>query len=239
MTSIQRRDLALNRVYVTDPLDWATKLGTDYLWTPSVTTDLITGGTAGKLLSGVGWVTTSLTLATTYTSDFIASGDALAHNGLLMDGSGDIIRSPIKFGDYNHARAVQQILGYLPSSLVLEVGADWTVATADEGQSAFGFLEGPGTASVANDHLAAIYSDGTNFILRSGADTDTGAVIDNAYHVWKIVVRTGATDGVEWFIDGVSQGTIDTETDLFPVSFFGHALTTNRFNLGFVHVYYM
>lgn len=233
---IVRKNFSLNRVFVTNPLNWATDLGTDYIWTPGTMTDLNAGGTAGGLMTGRGWVTTSLTFATPSANDFISSADAIGHAGVLTDASGDILRSPIMFGDYNHARAVQQILGYLPTSLVLEVGADFTVASANETQTAFGFLEDGGTASVANDHLAAIYSDATNFGLRSGAASDAGAVVDNAYHVWKIVVNSTQ---VEWFIDAVSQGTIALEADEWPVSFFAHSLTTNRFNLGWVHIYYL
>lgn len=227
-----------NRKYVTDPRAWAFDVGTDYLLVPSVTTALITSGTAGQVLSEFGWVTTSLTHATPSGADFMASADKGTPNGFLTDATGDILRSPIIFGDYNHARAVQQILGYFPTSLNLEVGATFTVASADENQTAFGFLEDGGTASVAADQLAAIYSDGTNFILRSDADSDAGAVIDTNYHVWKTVIKPGTTDKVEWFIDGTSQGTMNLKEDEFPVSFFMHALTTNRIRLSWVHVYY-
>lgn len=230
--------VARRREYVTDPRDWAFKAGTDYLWTPAASTALITSGTAGQVLSEFGWTTTSIAYATPTGADFLSSADPLTHNGILTDASGDIIKSPTIFGDYNHARAAQTILGYFPTQLVCEIGADFTVASAAETQTAFGLLEAGGTASVANDHLAAIYSDATNFGCRSGADSDAGALIDNLYHVWTIVLTPGTTDKVEWFIDGVSQGTLDLETDLFPCSFFGHSLTTNRFNLGFVHIYY-
>lgn len=239
MADIKRRDLALNRVYCSNPLDWQYTIATDYMAKFGTMTDLVDSGTAGTLLTGRGWAVTSSAFAAPAGADFISSADAQTHAGWLTDASGDILRSPVMFGDYNHARAVQQILGYLPTSLVMEAGLTFTVASADENQSAFGFLEDGGTSSVAADQLAAIYSDGTNFILRSDADSDTGAVIDTSYHVWKIVVRTGATDGVEWFIDGTSQGTMDTKTDEFPVSFFMHSLTTNRMRLGWVHIYYL
>ena len=119
--------------------------------------------------------------------------------------------------------------------MVCEVGADWTVASANETQSAFGFLEVGGTSAVANDHMAAVFSNATTFGLRSGAASDAGAAVDNAYHVWKIVVNS---TNVTWYIDGTSQGTIALQAELWPVSFFAHTLTTNRFNLGWVHIYY-
>jgi len=229
---------AENRVYVTDPRDWAYKLGTDYMLFNSTNTALITTGTAGQVLSEFGWITTALSYQAASAADFMASADVGTPNGLVFGASGDILRSPIIFGDYAHARAVQQILGHLPTTLTLEAYAAFTTASADEAQSAFGFLEDGGTASVAADQAVAIYSDGTNFILRSDADTDTGAVIDTNYHVWKIVITPGTTDAVEWFIDGVSQGTIDLKADEWPTSFFGHVLTTNRINMPWVHIYY-
>lgn len=228
-----------NRVYVTDPRDWGIKLGTDYIWAPTSTTNLTQAtGTPFTGLVDHGWVTTSVAFATSTGADFLATDAAWTHNGVLMDASGDILRSPQIFGDYNHARAVQDILGYFPTSLNLDVGATWTVASADESQTAFGFLEAGGTASVANDHMASIYSNATTFLGRSAADSDAGAAVDNAYHVFGLRLTPGTTDKVQWFIDGVSQGTFDLQTDLFPVSFFAHALTTNRFNLGYIHIWY-
>ena len=143
------------------------------------------------------------------------------------------------------SKSLQQILGYLPTQLVLEVFAAFTVATANDTNSGFGFLIGGGTASTAADQTAAIVSDATDILLRTapagGVLTDAGgtvAAVGATYHMWKIVL-----DGtnIEWFMDGTSQGTISmsTVTDEFPVSFFGHVLTTNRVNIGFVHVYYV
>lgn len=227
-----------NRKYVTDPRAWAFDVGTDYLLVPSVTTALITAGTAGQVLSEFGWTTTSLTHATPSGADFMTSVDVGTPNGFLTDASGDILKSPTIFGDYNHARAVQQILGYFPTSLTLEAGATFTVASANENQSAFGWLEDGGTASVANDQIAAIFSDGTNFTIKNDTDSDVGALIDTSYHVWKIVINPGTTDKVEWFIDGTSQGTMDLKEDEWPASFFMHSLTTNRIHLSWAHIYY-
>jgi hypothetical protein len=237
----------VNREYVTDPRDWAYKVGTDYLWLPSTNTALITSGTAGEVLSEFGWVTTALSFGAPVGGDFLSSADVGAtdaQNAILLGATADIVRSPVIFGDYMHARAVQQILGYFPTKLTLETYAALTVRSANETQTAFGFLIGGGTASVAADHTAAITSNGTNVLLRSepagGALTDNGGtigVVGAGYHMWKITLD--ATN-IEWFMDGTSQGTISmsTVTEEFPVSFFGHALTTNRINIGFIHIYY-
>ncbi|KKK48953.1 hypothetical protein LCGC14_3139960, partial [marine sediment metagenome] len=89
------------------------------------------------------------------------------------------------------------------------------------------------------DELAWIYTDGTNFTIRSDADSDAGAADDTDWHVWKITVKIGsATDAVEWFIDGTSQGKMDRKTDEWPVSFGMYAHTTNRPGLAWLHFSY-
>ena len=229
-----------NRLYVNNPLDWNRSAGTDFLWVPSTGTDLITGGTAGSLLSAAGWVETSGAYATPSAADFMSSTDTGVHNGIGNNATGDILRSPIIFGDYAHAIQASYILGYVPTRLSVEVHGSFTVASADEGQSAFGLLEDGGTASVAADQMAAIGSDGTNFRLRNGALTGwtgavTGPLIDNAAHLWRIDFYGTTT---QFFVDGVSYGTLTTELDEWPCSFFMHSLTTNRMFLSSIHIFY-
>ncbi len=223
------------RQYVANPLDWGTNAGTDFILVPSTTVAQIAATTVDGALVDRGWTHTALSYAVATGADFITAADKGTPNGILFNASGDILRSPVIFGDWAHAYQAGWFLGYLPTTLNVEMIAAFTVASADEAQSAIGLLEDGGTASVANDHFASIYSDGTNFKLRSGAASDAGALVDNLFHVWKIVVTSA---NVEWFMDGVSQGTIALEADELPVSFFGHTLTTNRISLGPVRIWY-
>lgn len=224
-----------NRVYVTNPLYWATAGGTDFLLTPSTTVSQVAATTVNGALVDEGWVLNSVSYATPTGADFMTSADKGTPNSFLFNASGDILRSPIIFGDWAHAYQASAILGYFPTSLNVEVVAAFTTNSADEGQTAFGLLEDGGTASVANDHLAAITTDAVTFILRSGAASDAGAAVDAAFHVFKIKLTSA---GVQWFIDGTSQGSIALEADEFPVSFFAHTLTTNRISLGPTHIWY-
>ena len=150
---------------------------------------------------------------------------------MALDALNDLILSPPIFGDYAHGLQAGQILGYTPSTLNLEVYANFSVNTAAEGDSGFGLSTGSGLT--ATNHIAFIYSNGTLFTMRgtpgTGAYTDTGAAKDNAFHLFKIVATAGGT--VEWFIDGSTQGKMDVQAALWPCSFGGYSSTTNRFSM--------
>lgn len=237
MTIITRGEVLppYRRVHVTDPRAWAFAAGTDYWFMPSPNTALITGGTAGQVLSEYGWTTTALSFQGGDNADFLSAADYGSPNAVLLDASGDILLSPFIFGNYDHALMASQILGYMPTRLTLECRAAFTTVSANENQTAFGFLEGQGTASVQTNHLAAIYASAATFSIDSDSAVDNGAAKDQAAHLWKIVLSGSTT---EWFMDGVSQGSIPLKNDEFPVAFFAHTLTTNRIELGWVHIYY-
>jgi hypothetical protein len=222
------------RVHVLRPHEWATAAGTDY-WA-------VFGGEAiaptGAVLADFKWVTTSLAEADGSGADFLSSSDAATPPRLLTNASGDLLQSPAVFGDYFHGEQAARFLGYSPTQLSCEFVAAMTVHSANENRSGWGLTEDSGIAGVANDELAWIYTDGSNFTIRSDADSDAGAADDANYHLFKIVLSQGTTDAVEWFIDGTSQGTMDLKTDEFPVSFGMHALTTNRPALSWVHIWY-
>jgi len=220
----------IKRLFV-PPQDWGVQPGTDFMLLPEG--EILTAN--GYLLSDYGWTTTSLSLVTGAGADFIASADVGVPGHILTNASGDLLQSPVVFGDYYHAWLASKILGYVPSTLVVEVIAAFSVATANETTSGFGLIEDGGGPATANDALAYIFSDSANFGLRSGAASDAGAAVDNAWHVWRIEVDS---TNVEWFIDDTSQGTIALEADEWPVSFGMHTLTTNRVLLGPVHIYY-
>ena len=230
----------LRRKHVLSPLDWSDQAGTDYWFVPGPS---MTGATT-FLLSSRGWTTTSMVLTAGAGADFMSAADKGTPRTALTNATGDILKSEAIFGDYNHARIAQLIMGekLLPRYLILDMFAAFTVASADEDQTAIGLFEDDSTISTAADQLAAISSDGVNFKLRSGADSDVSAIaVDNAYHWFRIQVDrsiSAVTDGVQWFIDGVSAGTIDREADEFPASFGLHSLTTNRISLASAHIYY-
>ena len=229
---------SVGRVHVIDPRLWSRALGTDY-WAAFGETS-IDADTGGSKLDDFGWTTTSLVeTAATGTGDFLSSSDIGVPDHVLTNASGDLLQSPAIFGGYNHGRAVESMLGYAPTQMTMECFASFTVVTGTSNRSGFGLVEDAGTAGTAADELAWIYTDGTNFTIRSDADSDAGAADDVDWHLWKITVKIGfATDAVEWFIDGTSQGTMDRKTDEWPVSFGMYAHTTNRPGLAWLHLSY-
>src|SRR3990167_6459383 len=176
----------LRRKHVRSPLDWGDMVGTDYWFVPGSS---MTGATT-FLFSSRGWTTTSMALTGGSGAVFISAADKGTPRTALTNASGDILQRPALFGHYTHARIAQIIMGeaILPRFLICDMFAAFTVATANETNSSMGFFEDDGTISTADDALAAIYSDGTNFGLRSGADSDAGALVDNDYHWWRIQI---------------------------------------------------
>lgn len=227
----------LRRVHI-QAFGWGDELGTDYWLFPGPGVN----GATTKILSDVGWTLTSLGITAGSGADFISAADKGTPRTILHNASGDLISSPVVFGDYQHARAASLIMGRtdLPRYLIMDAFAAFTTASANEDTSGFGLIEDGGAITTAGDHMAVIVSDGTNFIARTGADSSTGAAVDTNYHWWRILIdRTiGATNGARWYIDGVSQGTFDVQADEWPVHFAAHSLTTNRIALGTTHIFY-
>jgi hypothetical protein len=129
-------------------------------------------------------------------------------------------------------------MGYAPTKLCAEFWAAMTVHSANETTSGFGFSTG--SPATDTNHIAYIYTNGTNWHIRgtpgTGAFDDAGAADDASWHKFKIVITSGGT--TEWFIDGTSQGTITLVTDLYPTALAMHALTTNRPGIASGHVWY-
>lgn len=230
----------LRRKHVLNGWDWSDAVGTDYWLMPGAAV----AGATTFLNSSRGWTTTALSITEGAAADAMTYADRGTPRFVSFGASGDLIASPIIFGDYAGARNAAMLMGRsdLPRYLVTDVYGAFTTNSANENTSGFGLIEDGGAITTAADQLAVIVSDGTNFICRSGADSDAGSVVDTAYHWWRIVIDAqktgGVTDAVEWFIDGVSQGTLDLETDEFPALFSAHSLTTNRISLGTTHIYY-
>lgn len=243
------RDVDLNRlrrVHV-NAMDWSDNLGTDF-W---LNAGSAAAGATTFLLSNRGWTTTALSITEGSGADLLSYADggpggaaaAATPRSIVFGASGDLITSPFIFGEYQHGKRASLLLGRsdLPRYLVVDVLGAFTTASANENTSGFGLVEAGGAITTQGDQLACIVSDSANFKLASGADSDVGALVDNAYHWWRIILDAGlgtATDAVEWFIDNTSQGTMDLETDLFPAAFSSHSLTTNRLGVNTVHIYY-
>lgn len=203
----------LQRERVLRPQDWGAAAATDY-W--AFWGDLTMADAAASDLVANGWLTTGFSHLVGSDGDFLSSSDVGVPGGLNFDTADDFILSPFIFGDHAHALMVEKILGYYPTKLNIEVYARF-VASGDENESAFGFYEAGTTGPMAvGEQMAAISIGATKFELHSGVAEDAGSNHNNNQHLWKITL-SGTT--AEWFIDGVSQGTVALQTDLFPVAF--------------------
>ncbi len=225
------------------PEDWNRSGGTDF-WANFGSESLTAAAGSSALITDSGWTATSMVETAGAGADLIATADRTAPAHILTDAASDLIQSPAVFGDYVHAQIAAKILGYQPTKLCAEFAFNFTVGTGVETASAIGFVEAGGSIVTANDALATIFSDGTNFKLRSGAATGTaGPLVGAAWRIGKIVLDNTVAAGtamVTATIDGVAVPAIDCETDLFPVSF-GMGIVAagvNRIGLAWVHVWY-
>ncbi len=203
-----------DRVEIKHASDWDDSSGSDFFMQPTAA-QIAVG--VKESLSDFGWTTTTLAYVPGSGSDFMASADRGIPNHFNLADAADKIQSPDLFGNYAHALQAQPHLGKFPSQLIMTVWAQFAVASQDENDTGFGFVVAGGGILTAADALAVIRSDGTNFFCRSSADTKAGAAIDTNWHHWKIVIHLGTTDKIEWFIDDVSQGTLDLLEDAFPM----------------------
>ena len=230
----------VQRVHITDPRNWATGMGTDF-WLGSNPSTAILAGTAGAgaLISEFGWTTTALAHVAGTGADLFSAADPGVPGYIQFTAASDLLLSPSIFGDDAHVVQVARILGYRPTTLNMECYAAFLAEGADEPSSAFGFVQAgasPITAAAAGQY-ACISSNATNFELNSSAASDAGALSENAWHVWKIVV---SATGSQWFMDGVSQGSIAVVADVFPLRF-GCGIVAagvNTIGLNSVHIWY-
>ena len=211
------------RVHVQNAAEWATHFGTDY-W--------VFINSATVVAAPTGWTMTSVSLtASGLVADFHSSADIDPYFW-TFNAANDLLQSPIIFGGYDWQQACKGILGYAPSKLCFEAHIQYTTHSANEPTSCFGFYKG--SPLTAGNAVASIYTNGSNWQLTDGTSTDAGAADDGSWHIFKAVVTTSTT---EWFLDGVSQGTITTETDEWPVAFGASATTTNRLGISYIHVW--
>lgn len=220
---------------------WQSMAGTDF-WLVGGGADVMAVGAADVAggLSGFGWTTTTLSLTAATGGDFLSSATIGTPASISLGADTDLLQSPTIFGDYTHGLLAGQILGHYPTRLICEVYAAFLTNSAEETRTGFGIIEAGGTAGTDASAMAWIHDLGTTnvFSIRSGADSDNGSADNATYHQWRIVVKVGTTDAIEWFIDGVSQGTMDNQAALWPCSFGAYASTTNRIALAWAHIWY-
>lgn len=229
---ILRAARANNRVYAR-PQDWAlVGEATDFML-PCLTDGSQTAGSAHELVD-YGWTVTSVTQGSGSTADFLLQADSSSDMGWSFDGVNDELLSPQMFGSYWRGQLAAETLGYSPTKLIAEIIAVWTTATANETITGFGFSTGTGLTGT--NHVAYIYTDGSNFSIRNQQGSDVGAADDALFHVFRIEMTQGGS--IEWFIDSTSQGTIPMEQDKFPTRFAASSSTTNRFTIVWGHIWY-
>ncbi len=230
--------ITADRHEVAQAVHWDDSSGSDYFFEPDAAG--ISGTGQAEDLSDVGWTVTSILGFVQGTAgDFFGSAD-ITPNHYSTDAAADKLESPNVFADYLHSQQAAHHLGADPTTLTMEAWAQFSVTSASETGTAIGLFIGGGSIVTEADHVAAIHTDGTNFICREGGgDTDTGALDDESWHLFKIVISTGSvTDAIEWFIDGTSQGTLDRRTDAYPCGWGAGNSTTNRIQIGPCRIFY-
>jgi len=241
--------LPLARQHVRSASRWAHEVGTDYWYHPAggaVFDPLGAASTAtGDELAENGWTSTSLVNTVGSGADLLSASDVGVGNHILTNATGDLLVSPVMFGDYNHGLMASRLVGknVLPKSLNLECRAAWTVTSTDEVTSGWGFFEDATTTTSATEALqvAFISAGATRFELNSNAGTSPsiGPLLDAAWHTWKITLRydTAGVARAYWFIDDVLQGNVQITQDEAPYAFGLHVLL-NDLAMGWIHIFY-
>ena len=203
------------RLAVPSPAEWGHAIGTDYHAFFGEADEAASGG---KDLVGDGWETNGFGYLAASGANFLDVDNQGTMGGFNFDVASDYLISPFIFGSYCRGRFMQDLFGYFPTTLTMEVMAYFASTAADEQATGFGFVEaGSGGGVLAKADLMAFISVGaTNFELHSGAAADEGSAKDTSPHVFKIVITFGGS--AEWFIDDVSQGTIAIQSALWPVA---------------------
>lgn len=218
---------------------WDDESGSDFFFEPDAAQIAGTGNIED--LSDRGWTTTSLSFVNGTGAKFLDRDNLGVPAHFATNAAGDLLESPEVFGDYVHGHQAGHHLGGDPTTLTFESWCAFSVHSANETATGLGFFINGGSIVTADNAVAVIHTDGTNFTLRSNADSDVGALDDALWHQFKIVITMGSlTDAIEWFIDDVSQGFIDLRDDAMPVGVgWGNVgAGTNRVLIGSCEVLY-
>ncbi len=226
------------RVHALHPYDWAEAAATDY-WANFGNVVGLPGNAIGDL-DLYGWTTGGFSHTVGSLAGFLTSSDAGTTGGVNFDATSDHLRSPFIFGDFAHGELVAGLLGHAPTTLNMECFARFA-ANNNEQETGFGFVEaGSAVPFVKAGLMALITSDGTNFSLEGAGDLDAGSTDNLNPHLFKITVGAGTTDAIEWFIDGVSQGTMDSQANLWPVAWGASTASAGANDpvVSWVHIWY-
>lgn len=218
---------------ITDPRLWASAPGYEFWFVPGHIDLVGAMADTNEGLSGHGWTYfTAPTITDGSAGDFLSAADLTPTR--LSSGASQGIASPRIFGSYDHALQASKYLGSMPTKLSVEFYAAWTLVATNQTTAFLGLCAPAVTDAVAAGSAGAIVSDATNFRLRSDNGDDAGAAVNTTYHRWRITFGGSTT---EWFIDEVSQGTVTTEADIWPVSM---KITgaSNSIDVAWARVYY-
>lgn len=249
---LKRALLPLARQHVRSGSRWAHEIGTDYWLQIGSALDIFAAASTatGDELAENGWVATSLVNTAGSGADFGSSSDKGTPMHALTNASGDLLKSPVIFGTYDHMRAAADIAGMqvLPRFLIARFWGAMTVRSADEPRSGWGFVEDGGSPATEADQAAWISDDSTNFQIGCNAGTPANLQAgDDSWHEFAIVLAVteqrayGYVDPTWRFGSpplGAALNSVALVADEAPYSFGFHALTTNRPALGLTHVYY-
>lgn len=224
--------------------EWGNTPGATDFWLSGILAGQAGATTAGDVLVDHGWTVTSITTQAPSGADFASKADVGTPAALITNAASDLLQSPAMFGDFMHMEAARYHLGQFPQYMHLEAYLRFATASANEATTNIGFVEDGGSVIVNADLIAAMQSDGTNFKLSTGGDSDAGAVVQTTPLGLRIRISPGTTDKVQWWLRTdltlgfTSQGTSDLTADEFPASFgFGQG-TTNVIHLHFAHIWY-
>lgn len=258
MDDLKRFYLPVARQHVRAGARWAHDIGTDY-WLQVPNSPNLVGAaatTTGDELVENGWTVTSMPGTTAGSAGDFAGGSFTKAAGRTRDGvfgdlgipphfttdaDGDLLLSPVLFGQGHHMEAAAELVGRsrLPNVLGVTFWGNMSVHSANELDSVWGFVEDGGSPATAADILAGIYTNSTNWVLQSGSSpVSIGPADDALWHKFRIELNTKGL--LSWWIDGtlVADTAVSLAVDEFPVGFGMAAGATNRPLLGLTHVYY-
>ena len=196
------------------PQDWGRCPGREYHLVAG-SSGLLTATNAHEL-ADYGWTTTALSLVAGSGADLGSSADE-SPPYLDFDAAGDLLLSPLVFGNYSHIVQARMFGADAVSApvLALDAWASWPVTSGlGETNTGLGFSSGdPVTTTL---HTAFIASNGANWRIRNQGGGDVGPVCDAGWHLFSIRVDSAQ---VLWYVDGVLQGNLATDGDLWPTAF--------------------
>jgi hypothetical protein len=247
--------LPMARKHCMKGAEWGHTMATDYWLTLNPGLDIAGAASTatGDELAENGWVATSLVNTVGSGADFGSVADTGIPNHLLTNASADLLSSPAIFGDYAHMVAAAHIVGKrhtdLPRYLVADFWGSMSVmsATPVEPRSNWGFIVAGGSPATEANQLASISVSDAGGFFQIGVNTvyTLGTIAgDTTWRFFRIKLDR-INNVAQWFILNATTGIMDKQpnssaltTDVYPLKFGFHALTTNRPLLGLTHVYY-